>query len=176
MDFYFTATHNLISILVEDPEDDQISTPKEESGKTLETSFRLTGNPFKILLRNKEMHEYSDFSIDLSSRQKNGIKAVRQDPAFVGKVQEERVNLEQVQGEERSTKEAKRACFGQPGNTTAELEHNHFTKFLQGYKCYPVFVNKGVDAIVTARDSQFTIPKDLPRNRKVQEGKKFNCI
>ncbi|TRZ07337.1 hypothetical protein HGM15179_019769, partial [Zosterops borbonicus] len=61
MDFYFMATQDLISILVEDPEDDQISTPKEESEKTLETSFRLTGNPFKTLLGNKEMHEYSDF-------------------------------------------------------------------------------------------------------------------
>ncbi|TRZ08282.1 hypothetical protein HGM15179_018825 [Zosterops borbonicus] len=35
MDFYFTATQDLISILVEDPEDDQISTPKEESRKIL---------------------------------------------------------------------------------------------------------------------------------------------
>lgn len=34
-------------------------------------------------------------------------------------MQEERANLEQVQGDERSTGEADRACFGQPGNTRA---------------------------------------------------------
>ncbi|TRZ22141.1 hypothetical protein HGM15179_005045 [Zosterops borbonicus] len=51
IDFYFASTQDLISILVEDREDDQISTPKEESRKTLGTSFILTGKPFQNLTR-----------------------------------------------------------------------------------------------------------------------------
>ncbi|TRZ08283.1 hypothetical protein HGM15179_018826 [Zosterops borbonicus] len=104
MDFYFTATQDLISILVEDPEDDQISTPKEESRKILGIlgmSFILTrqnafimcpkilANPFGLqaCLRNQQFSETPGKADESqmgtgSTRRKEGEGSDRNDDSF----------------------------------------------------------------------------------------------